>query len=246
MAFMDRCTARAHADCLLRQILESPASDEDLQVCRHCEATLDDLDVVAEEVGQRLRALFGDEFTHETGLRDAAERIQNLLVDGDSGEDYPSGDTVGHPSGAAANAVARRIQIGRLFGSAGTNSAESQPPSRHHLALKLAAAAFALLLMAISALTTAMYVTANAARERAERSEREAQQALTRARSAEAQAIGQRERAMAWRKSADEITDLLGEVLQPARASLLFELGGPERGPHSRLERIREISAKHP
>ncbi len=129
MAFMNRCTARAHADCLLRQILESTASDEDLQVCRHCEATLDDLDVVAEEVGQRLRAESGDEFTHETGLRDAAKRIQNLLVDGDSGKAYPSGDTFGHPSGAAANAVVRRIQIGRLFGSAGMESAESQPPS---------------------------------------------------------------------------------------------------------------------
>jgi serine/threonine protein kinase len=133
---------------------------------------------------------------------------------------------------------------------------EARPPSsryrlhkfvsKHRVAVAVASTLITLLI-ATSAVSTSLYLTANSQRARAERSERSATTALEIAKAAEQNAIHEQQRAtkservaLAQSKSSDEMIDFLGDVMAPARPDFLMALGDTEVDTRSRAQRVRE------
>lgn len=125
---------------------------------------------------------------------------------------------------------------------------EARPPStiyrlrrltaKHRIAMSVAAA-FIVVLATTSAISTKLYLSAESARVRAVKSEQAATAARNEAQEAERAAVAQT-------KSANEITDFLGEVLAPARPSFLFALNEESSDSRSRAERVRDELGNEP
>lgn len=118
--------------------------------------------------------------------------------------------------------------------------------SKHRVGVAVATM-FATLLIATSAISMSLYLTANAQRARAEQSERSATAALEIAKVAEQNAVQEQQRAteservaLAQSKSSDEMIDFLGDVMAPARPDFLMALGDSEVDTRSRAQRVRE------